>query len=404
MTNVLLINGGKREPVRILESDPSVNLLVLTEPRYRHLYGPATDVMLVDDIADFTKARDVVLRDQRKRPVDYIVAPTERSQPVAGYLRDYFGLPGTSFDIAHRHTHKYAMKRRLRAAGLSVAEHRLVLSVDRLMPVADELSWPVVVKPVLGAGSASTYVVSNPARMLQFLATEEAYRLRQGGQALMVEEFVDMTAEYHCDGIVVDSKVRYSLASQYFEPLLYCLDTISGSISLAPDDPDQVQIQRIHERVVESLGLRDGVTHLELFKTKQGFLVGEIACRPGGAGIPGHIRHHSGLDIWTEFINIAIGRSGPISARTDASVVMNVQLPTKPGKVTGITPAHTFMEIPDVVEAQINARVGDTLGDEIHSSAYVGLLFLRTRDVASAWNRLDTIADVNKLTTERVSA
>ena len=95
---VVLVNSFKVEPITLLEADPAVDLIAITEPRFAARYGPDTDVRVVDDIRDLTAVREVVLDAARGSGVDRVVAASERSLQTGGYLRSFFGLDGIDYD------------------------------------------------------------------------------------------------------------------------------------------------------------------------------------------------------------------------------------------------------------------------------------------------------------------
>ncbi|MDP9611955.1 ATP-grasp domain-containing protein [Streptomyces demainii] len=399
---VLLVNGGKPEPIRILEQDPEVELLALTDHEYRYMIGAGTETVAIEDTQDLEAARKAVLRLAAGRDIDYVVAPGERGQLVAAYLRSYFGVPGTGLEVATAFTNKDAMKKALRAAGLPVADSRLITGLDRLADAGEEIGWPVVVKPVVGSGTALTFLIRSAAEAAGFLRTSDAAELGACGQALLVEKFVRMTKEYHCDGIVSGGEVAFALPSCYFDPLLGNLDRISGSYTLPEDDPDQEEILRLNARAVRALGLEDGATHLELFRTGTGFVIGEIACRPAGGGVPEAVLRHCGVDLWAEMVRVCTGGRADIRPRRTDKVTLNVMIPPEEGRVVEMTPAERFLEIPGVTRAEIRARPGDVLESPKRSTVMAALLFVELPGIDVMEDRLAQIAGAHKLVTEPV--
>ncbi|MBW8090883.1 ATP-grasp domain-containing protein [Streptomyces hygroscopicus subsp. hygroscopicus] len=400
--SVLLVNGGKREATRLLKEEFPVDLIVLTEPRFAHLYDETTEVVLVDDVEDLQTARDAVLTALSGRDVDHVVSPTERGQVVAAFLRAYFGTPGASFEVAHAFTNKYSMKLKLRRSGLPVASGILLTAPEKLLEKQAELTWPVVLKPVVGSGSAYTHRIDSADDLRRFLDSPEGAALRACGHAVLAEEFVAMEGEYHCDGVVSGGEVEFAVPSRYLQPLLGRLDQISGSVTLPEDDPDREEILRLHVLAVKALGLEGGVTHMELFKTERGFIVGEIACRPGGAGVVDHVRRHCGVDLWREFIRTSLGEAARIVPRPARGITAHVHLPPAPGRVVDVTPAEEFMAIPDVKEVDMRVCAGDVIGPEVRSSSTVGLIYLETPDLAVLDSRVKEIAEVYRLSVEPV--
>ncbi|MFI5496832.1 SAM-dependent chlorinase/fluorinase [Actinoplanes sp. NPDC051859] len=396
-TRLLMVNGGKSEPIRVLDDEPDVEVTVLTEPRHRHLYPPEANVVLVEDVEDLETARKAVLAALAGRSIDRVYSPTERGQVVAAHLGAYLGVPGNSPAAAFACTHKFAMTRALQAAGIPVARAILLTSPEQLADRADELSWPVVLKPVVGSGSALTVVVRDRAELAELLSGPVGADLRACGHAIVAEEFVAMLDEYHCDGVVVGGTTVFALASRYLAPLLGRLDRPSGSMTVPVDDLARAEILRLHERVVRAVGLDHGATHVELFRTASGFVVGEIACRPPGGGIVEHVRRHSGVDLWRESVRAALGRPVRITPHFADGVSAHLHLPPAPGRVAHVTPADELRALPGVTEVDLRVRPGDVLPAATRSSQLAGLIHLRSSSSAQLEHQIRRVLDVYRL-------
>lgn len=389
--NVLLVNSGKVPPITRLEGRDDLRLVVLSEARNRELYAAGTDVRIVPDLGDFKAARMAALDVMREMDVDAIVSPSERSLQVAGYLRSYFGLPGTPYDVANRFSNKLVMKRELTAAGIPVAPFRPAFSLDDVPAAAEQLGWPVVVKPMLGAGSLNTFVLRSRPEFEHFSRSSRSAGLRESQVPLLVEAFVYMAGEYHCDGVVRDGAVIFASPSKYFTPLLGEMTGFSGSYILPESNAYRRDIELIHQRVVKALGLHSGVTHLELFEVGGSFLVGEVTCRLGGGGIVEAIGLQCGVDLWEAFIDVSLDRD-PRCVRADRpGVIANADLPIRPGKVGRISGAAELRQIENVIDVQMRYREGDTITHFLDSSATTGIVFFeleREEDVQDRIERL----------------
>lgn len=391
-TEVVLVNSSKTEPIRLLEDREDIRLRVVTEAPYAHLYSTRTEVHTVACLDDLSAVQAVVMRLARQRPVTAVLGASERSLPVAAYLRTVLGLPGTSFDTVNLFTNKYAMKRRLAEAGVPVAVHRRAFSLEEATEAAADLGWPVVLKPAFGAGSVDTFVVEDADAMRDLAGSAQAEGLRRARCPVVVEAFVDMKDEYHCDGVVQGGRTQFLSVARYFDPLLRNLDKVSGSITVPEGSPGHEEATRLHDAVVAALGLESGVTHLELFGTSRGFTVGEITCRPGGGGIAAHVGLQYGVDLWDAFVRAELNE--PISAvgRDRGGIVAHCQLPVRVGTVSRITSEEEFLALDHVIGVDMRLRPGDTVAGTIHSSRTAGLVHLRADSEDAALRSAQAVA------------
>ncbi|MGW3183782.1 ATP-grasp domain-containing protein [Kitasatospora sp. NPDC001119] len=382
--NVLLVHVKKNLlPDRVRTAAEIGHLTVITEPGHAQQYGPDVDVRLIHDVQDPEALRLEVLRVLRERRIDRIFAPFELGQAQTGYVRTYFGIPGTGSEVAHAFSSKYAMKQLMHRAGLPVADFRLAHSLDQVPALAAELGWPVVVKPMIGGGSIDVRVLNTPEQFEEFSVSPEASPIRALRVPLVVEKFVEMTAEYHCDGLVQDGKVVFAASSRYLVPVLDHGATF-GSMTLPAGDLVRARMEELHTRAVAALGLTDGVTHMEFFGTEDGLIAGEIACRPAGGGIPDALALHTGVDVWQACLLLALGLEPKLDRVLEQGVIAHCYLPLEPGRIVAMTGAEELRSLPSVIDVKMLRQVGETVPERLNSAAASGLVFLRADSVEEA--------------------
>jgi carbamoylphosphate synthase large subunit len=115
-----------------------------------------TDYLQVPKLLD---EDDVVARVSawlRVRTVDRIEANWEVMVLTAARLRERLGVPGMSLDAVSGFRDKQLMKERVAAAGLRVPRSARVRTPAEAQAAAARLGYPLVMKPISGAGSADT--------------------------------------------------------------------------------------------------------------------------------------------------------------------------------------------------------------------------------------------------------
>lgn len=386
--NVLLINSGRRIVARILQDRPDVNLSVISMPGYLEYYDEGTDLEVVDSVEDLTQVRMAALRIRARNPFTHVVAPSEWSVQAGGYIRSYFGIPGPDYRTANAFSNKYAMKQAFAAAGLPVANFRLLGEFTEVPAAGAELGWPLIVKRACGGGSEYVLKVRDAEHARELAADPDTAALRGAPYPLMAEECVDIETELHCDGVVVGGRVPFAPVSKYLTPVLRSVGGVIGSYTLPDDDPDARVVRDLHDRVIRAFGLTDGVTHLEVFKCARGYLVGEIACRGGGGGIAPMLRHQYGVDLWETFVATALGEPADLGTPARARHMLQYMLPLPVGTVTAITPAEELLEAPGVVYARVDTAAGDTFAGPVDSSVYAGIVVVAADSEAQVHERV----------------
>ncbi|AJM77106.1 ATP-grasp domain-containing protein [Rathayibacter toxicus] len=309
MTGLVVLTSDREAAVECaLETGAEVS--VITAPRYRHLYEHRCPVLEVPALSQVDAVSDAVRALAAKGRADVLLAATEKSIPVAGFVRSIIDIPGLGASDAIAFTSKSAMKQRWKDAGISTAEFRSCATVVEIARAAEEIGYPVVIKPTFGAGGYGTRCVSSRTELddphSRAWLTELTAKV-----GATVERYIPVTTEFHCDSVIREGRVVFSAVSQYFDPLLAIEGRATvGSFVLPIGDERERRVRELNDRAVIALGLRNGVTHCECFDTPQGLVAGEAACRPGGGGVKDTLFGARGVDIWREFLHAEM-RTGP---------------------------------------------------------------------------------------------
>jgi biotin carboxylase len=144
---------------------------------------------------------DAVLRAlqglSRHASIDQVECLWEPYMILAARLRETFGLPGMTVEQTLPFRDKEHMKRVLDAAGIRTPWHVSATSVAGIWEAAEKVGFPLIVKPIAGAGSADTYRVDSAEQLGEVLP------LLLHVPEVSVEEFVDgeeLTFDTICAG------------------------------------------------------------------------------------------------------------------------------------------------------------------------------------------------------------
>ncbi len=180
---------------------------------------------------------------------------------------------------------------------------------------------------------------------------------------IQVERLVDFLGEYHCDGVVRGGRVELAAVSRYFIPPLHTPAAYNSGYVIAQDSPFAEKVLALHAEAARALELADGVTHLEVFETADGPVIGEVAIRPGGLGISGMWRHAFGVDLWEQFVRAALDEPSGLAARPHRQgTVGRTQLPAREGV------RERALAMPGVIEA-LSAEQSGTGNVEVYFAA-----------------------------------
>jgi hypothetical protein len=232
----------------------------------------------------------------RGHQIDRIECLWEPGVMLAAELREHFGVPGLGVEHARLFRDKEAMKVALDKAGIRTPRHAAVDSVAGCWAAVEDIGFPVILKPIDGAGSADTYRVASREELRAVLP-----RLRHV-PLISVEEFID-GEEYTFDTITVGGEIAYYNVAWYRpRPLIARSHEWISPQVIALRDVDNKDLAdgvKMGFDVIEALQFDTGFTHMEWYRRADGEVVfGEIGGRPPGAHQVDQMKYACDFDVF----------------------------------------------------------------------------------------------------------
>jgi biotin carboxylase len=235
------------------------------------------------DLNDILEAIDVLRR--RYGQPHRLIGILEPLMVQFAEAREKFGIEGTKPKVADLFRDKARMKDALRAAGLPVAKHCLVTNENEARAFAEQVGFPMVLKPPAGMGAKATFRVGDLNALLRAVKG-----MRVSADSPVLAEEMLRGREHSFETLTIGGKPKVWSVSNY---LPSCLDVVENGwiqwATLLPrelDAPVYEKARKMGFAAIEALGLDSGMTHMEWFEKPDGTLaIGEIAQRPPGANI-----------------------------------------------------------------------------------------------------------------------
>jgi hypothetical protein len=213
--------------------------------------------------------------------VDRVECLWEPGMILAARIREALGVEGMTVEETLPFRDKDRMKQVLSAAGVRTPRHARTTSADECRDAARGIGFPLILKPIDGAGSADTYRVDDAAQL------EETLPKLSHLTEVNVEEFIE-GEEFTFDTVCVGGEVAYYSITKYRpHPLIArTVEWVSPQIVMLRDvgAEEFAGGREMGRQVLRALNFQTGFTHMEWFRKPSGECVfGEIACRPPGA-------------------------------------------------------------------------------------------------------------------------
>lgn len=275
--------------------------------------GPATDLpeiarrhlagyLQVSDLFTNTKSAIAQIRTWLgTQRVDRVCCLWEPGIELAAQIREALEVPGQSFAQAQRFRNKDLMKQALSAGGVRVPRHETATSAAEVWEAAEKIGYPLIIKPIAGAGSMDTFRCDDEA-----VLTAAVSQLGHIAE-VSVEEFID-GEEYTFDTVCARGNMEYFHIGYYRpRPLIARTNEWISPQTLTyanVDDPKVAGGRAMGEKVLKVLEYDTGFTHMEWYLKSDGEAVfGEVAARPPGARTVDLMNYASDTDLflgWAE--------------------------------------------------------------------------------------------------------
>lgn len=341
------------------------------------------DVALVDDATQVEDLSEAVrLLTKKHGRAARLVGINEVLMVQLAEVRERFGIPGTRAKTARLFREKAEMKDALRAAGLPVAKHALLHGPQEAERFAEDVGFPLVLKPPAGVGAKSTFRIRSGDELRAALSAMDVGPERP----VLAEEMLRGT-EHSFETITLGGVPKVTSFADYFPGCLEVLETpwIQWACVLPRevDRPEYALAKAAGVKAIKALGLDDGMTHMEWFLRPDGSIaIGEIAQRPPGPQLCQMVGLVNDVDIYRAWARAVV--EGVLDAPWVRSFAAGTAYLRGVGegrvaKIRGVREASERLGA-HLVEAKLPA-IGKWKNDSYEGDGYVVVRHERTEQV-----------------------
>ncbi|QKV91465.1 ATP-grasp domain-containing protein [Streptomyces sp. NA02950] len=373
--------------------------------------GPVETVDRPDQVID-----EVLRTVARGTPVDGVLALSEMVSYHASVAAAALGLPGNTPQTAIRLRRKDLQRLALSAAGVHCPAFAVVSDECELRRAAEELTFPLMLKPAVGMGSLCVTRAETPdALVAAYTDALERYatdRRVVGSRPIFVVEEVIAGQNWHDDERM---GTRVSVESVVADGVIHHL-AVTDKLPLAPPFREvgdvmpsglpEGRVDRIGEATTDALralGVTWGATHTELMLTPSGPVVIEVNGRIGG-GVAELLRAAAGYDVLRQLGLAALGRQlEEFPEFTGHAFYYTPQAPEGEFEITDIGGEEELAALPGVLEVVRAKSPGDRMAADDGTIAHPFRVLATSRDFADFFAQLKAIEDAITLELAPVS-
>lgn len=255
-----------------------------------------TGHLQIRDFTDTQHVIDTVRAQMRGKSIDRIECLWEPQMILAAQLREAFSVPGMTVAETLPLRDKELMKQAIERHGLRVPHHGRATTAAEARAHAERIGYPVILKPIAGAGSKDTHRCNDAQEF------ERALQATRHVPEISVEEYID-GEEFTFDTVCADGNVLYHNIAWYRpKPMIMAQNPWISPQNICLRDPSAPMVKPgldLGFAVLQALSFRTGFTHMEWYRTPKGEAVfGEIGGRPAGARLVHAMNYACDIDLF----------------------------------------------------------------------------------------------------------
>jgi biotin carboxylase len=387
---LLLLPSGTYKAPDFLEAARRLDVDVIVASETEQTLAEAMgDRALVVDLSDPAGSAKKIVSLAARLPLDAVLAVDDQGLEIAALASTELGLPANPPAAVRRTRNKAVMRDTLsdwltesgrRSSDVLQPSFRVLYREADVGRVAEQVGWPVVIKPVTLSASRGVIRADGPAEADAAAARVWAILDGDGRSArepIMVEQYIggdEVAVEGLLSGGQLDVLAIFDkpdpLTGPYFEETLYVTPS---------RHPAAVQeaIARSVTEAASAIGLREGPVHAELRIDADGRpWILEVAARTIGGLCARTLRFAAGASLEELVLRQALHL--PIDPRRErpAAGVMMLPIPAA-GRLLAVHGQDAARAIPHITGLEISIPIGGPVRPLPEGDRYLGFLFAR---------------------------
>jgi biotin carboxylase len=413
---LLLPSGTYKAPDFLAAADRLGVEVVVASETEQTLAGPMGDRALVVDLADPAAAVAAITGLAARHPFEAVVAVDDQGVLIAALAAKELGLPANAPDAVARTRNKAAMRTALASPDEARADpdvrrssvtdagnggtpelrqpsFRVVSRGDDVAAAADEVGWPVVVKPISLSASRGVIRADDPAGAEAAAARVWAILdedCHPAEEPIIVEAYVP-GEEVAVEALLRGGRLEVLAVFDKPDPLVgpYFEETLYVTPSRLPEAVQAVIAESVAQAAA-AIGLTEGPVHAELRIDPEGrpWLL-ELAARTIGGLCARTLRFAAGVTLEELVLRHALGL--PLDPRREhvAAGVMMLPIP-RAGRLVAVHGQDQARAVPGITALELSIRPGGEVRPLPEGDRYLGFLFARARNPGEVEEALRT--------------
>ncbi|EOD00815.1 ATP-grasp domain-containing protein [Caldisalinibacter kiritimatiensis] len=387
----LLILGGGNNQINAIKRSKEKGITTIVSDYYEDAPGKE-----ISDYGELVSTFDVEgnMKVAKKYDIDGIMTiGTDQPIYTVAKVANELKIPSfLSVDTAKAVTNKRVMKKVFDDNNIPTVNYVLINRNFKESELKN-IKFPVVIKPVDSQGQRGIFKLNSIDEIREKIEDTLSFSRED---VVLVEEYYK-SEEITVSGWVHEGNTHIILVT---DRVTFTSNKHIG-ICLAHDFPSKFlyeyheDIYDITRQIVEAFKIKEGPIYFQMLIGNEGIKVNEVACRIGGAYEDQLIPLLTGIDILDMVIDYSLGKKVDCTKLQKYDLLKNnkkasVQLFfARPGKIKDLSDLTEINNLPGIVEAKFNFKVGDELKKIVNATARAGYMIIVGKDNETLANNIN---------------
>ncbi|MRB61278.1 ATP-grasp domain-containing protein [Bacillus thuringiensis] len=277
--HILVIENFKAAHKNLLETEHHISWITEVD-RITNMKGYFRKIGIEKDASEEEWIKWALILNEIKK-IDVVVNFHENRQREAFLIAQALGIEYLNpLEAIENTINKQKMRECLQKNGLDNTQNSLVENEEGIFDFFKNIDKPIVIKPLDGRASKGVTIVNSEDDIRTAIAW---YKLNKMNKGYYLEEFLD-GCEFSVESFTSNGQHSVIAITHKFKDEVHCVE-LGHCIPAKINEREAEIIEEYVVNVLESLGVRNGVTHTEIILTKQGPRIVETHLRIGGDSI-----------------------------------------------------------------------------------------------------------------------
>ncbi|MFD0587424.1 ATP-grasp domain-containing protein [Paenibacillus sp. GCM10027627] len=342
-----------------------ISIVSSTENPRKYGYEGIYHDLIVADIRDEESLYEAIQQSPYANQLDALVPATDYASHLTAKVAERLGLRGIPYEAALKARNKDLAREAYAEHGVPSAKFKKVKSFEEAAQAADEIGYPVVLKPTNAASSQNVYFINTAEELrqafdiiIQFKVTYMDFKVRE---EYLIEEYLD-GPEFSVELFLRDSEAIFAAVTEKVtSPLPYFVEVLHTLPTPSHREQEQKIIQ-VAVAALRAIGITNGPSHVEVKLSSTGPRIIEVNGRPGGDNISSDLLVQAfGIDIFEATVNYYLERPIEIGKKHHKAASIAYVTADRDGIFERIEGVEELLKHDGVVRTYFGAYPGDAV-------------------------------------------